>query len=103
MTTQLPVVRAGSALAMTAVLLNAVCAAIVALWPAEAISFANSWMHGVNLQLIQTTAPVTLLGFLSGSVGLAAISFVVGAVYSWVYNGLHKLGRAEESRQHAAR
>jgi hypothetical protein len=102
MTTQIPVVRTGSALAITAVLLNGACAAMIALWPAEAIGFANSWMHGVDLRPIQTTAPVTLLGFLAGSIGLAVVGFVVGSVYAWVYNGLHRLDRTQESRQHAA-
>jgi hypothetical protein len=54
MTTPLAVVRTGCALAITAVLLNGVCAALIALWPAESISFANAWMHGVDLQFVQT-------------------------------------------------
>lgn len=53
-------------------------------------------MHGVDLQLIRATAPLTLSGFLYGLIGLAAISFVVGVVYAWLYNGLHKLGRADK-------
>jgi len=103
MTTQLPVVRTASALAITAVLLNLVCAATVALWPAEAISLANSWMHGLDLQPIRATAPMSLGGFIAGSVTLAAVSFIVGSVYAWVYNGLHRLGRVETARQHAAK
>jgi hypothetical protein len=96
MTTRLAVVRTGSALAITAILLNGVCAALIALWPAESIRFANAWMHGVDLQLIQATAPLTLGGFAYGLIGLAAISFVVGAVYAWVYNWLNKIGRADK-------
>ena len=94
MTTKLPVVRTASALAITAVLLNGVCAAAVALWPDEAIGLANAWMHGVDLQLIRATASVSLGGFLAGSAGLAAVSFAVGAVYASVYNGLSRFGRA---------
>jgi hypothetical protein len=96
MMTRLAVVRTGSALAITAVLLNSLCAAAVAMRPAESISFANAWMHGVDLQLIRAAAPRTLGGFLYGLVGLAAISFLVGVVYAWVYNGLHRLDRAKE-------
>ena len=104
MTTQLSVVRTASALAITAVLLNLVCAAMVALWPAEAISLANSWMHGLDLEPIRATAPMSLGGFIAGSVALAAVSFVAGSVFAWVYNSLHKFGRAETTaRQHAAR
>jgi uncharacterized protein DUF5676 len=96
MTTPLAVARTGSELAIAAVLLNGVCAALIALWPAESISFANSWMHGVDLQLIRATAPLTLGGFFYGVIALAATSFVVGVAYAWVYNALHKLGRADE-------
>ena len=97
MRTPLAVVRTGCALAITAVLLNGVCAALVALWPAVSISFANAWMHGVDLQLIQVTAPLTLGRFFYGLICLAAISWVVGAVYASVYNRLHALGRAGEA------
>lgn len=97
MTTRLAVVRTGAALAITAVLLNGVCAALIALWPAESIGFANAWMHGVDLQLVRATEPLTLGGFFYGLIGLAAISFVVGVVYAWVYNQMHKLGRAGEA------
>lgn len=97
MTTRLAVVRTGFALAITAVLLNGVCAALIALWPAESISFANAWMHGVDLQLIRATAPLTLGGFFYGVIGLAAISFVVGVVYAWVYNALQRLSRGDEA------
>ena len=96
MTTRLAVARTGSALAITAVLLNGICAALIALWPAESISFSNAWMHGVDLQLIRATAPPTLGGFFYGLIALAAISFVVGVVYAWVYNALYRLGRADE-------
>jgi hypothetical protein len=84
MTTLLAVVRTGSALAITAVLLNGVCAALIALWPAESISFANAWMHGVDLQSIRATDSLTSGGFFYGLIGLAAISFVIGVVYAWV-------------------
>ena len=96
MTTRLALARTGSALGITAVLLNGVCAALIALWPEESISFANAWMHGVDLQLIRATESLTLGGFFYGLIGLAASSFVVGVVYAWVYNQLHKLGRADK-------
>lgn len=94
MTTKLPVLRTASALAITAVLLNAVCAAAVAWWPEGAISFANSWMHGLDLQPIRATASVSLGGFLAGSASLAAVSFAVGAAYAAVYNALRRTGAA---------
>jgi hypothetical protein len=97
MTTRLAVVRTGCALAIAASLLNGVCAALITLWPAESMSFANAWMHGVDLQLSRATEPLTLVGFFYGLIGLAVISFVIGVVYAWVYSQLHKLGRADEA------
>ncbi len=91
---RLTVLGTGLALAVTAALLNALCAAVVALWPVQAIAFANAWAHGLDLQLIRATAPMTLPGFLYGLIGIAAIGFVVGAVYAWVYNQVRNIGRA---------
>lgn len=90
---RLTVLGTGLALAVTAALLNSLRAAAVALWPAEAISFANAWTHGLDLQQISATAPLTCFAY--GLIGIAAIGFVVGVVYAWVYNQMHDVGRAQ--------
>ncbi len=89
------VLATGSAVAVTAAVLNSVCAAAVALWPEGSIAFANTWMHGVDLQMIKATAPSTLTAFLTGLIGMAVIGFVAGVVYAWVYNRVHGVGRAQ--------
>lgn len=89
------VLATGTAVAVTAALLNSLCAIAVALWPQESIGFANSWMHGLDLQMITATAPPTLTGFLRGPIGIAAIGFMTGVVYAWVYNRVHHIARAQ--------
>jgi hypothetical protein len=89
------VLATGTAVAVTAALLNSLCAVAVALWPEESIRFANSWMHGLDLQMIKATAPATLTAFLRGLIGIAAIGFITGVVYAWVYNRVHHVARAQ--------
>jgi 2TM family of unknown function (DUF5676) len=89
------VLTTGTAVAVTAALLNSLCAVGVALWPEESIRFANTWMHGLDLQMIKATAPPMLTGFLRGLIGIAAIGFITGVVYAWVYNQLHDFRRAQ--------
>jgi 2TM family of unknown function (DUF5676) len=88
------VLATGTAVAVTAALLNSLCAVAVALWPEESIRFANTWIHGLDLQMIKATAPLTLPAFLRGLIGIAAIGFITGVVYAWVYNRVHYVARA---------
>lgn len=92
---RLSVLATGSALAITMVVLNSLCAAAVVLWPAQSIGLVNAWMHGVDLQLIRATAPLTLARFLYGLLGIAAIGFLTGVVYAWTYNHVHDAFRAQ--------
>ena len=89
------VLATGTAVAVTAALLNSLCAVAVALWPEESIGFANSWMHGLDLQMIKATAPPTLTAFVCGLIGIAAIGFITGVVYAWVYNQVYDRRRAQ--------
>jgi hypothetical protein len=41
-------VRFGSALAVAAAVLYAVCALAVALWPDGTLDFFNAWFHGID-------------------------------------------------------
>ena len=74
---------------------NSLCAVAVALWPEESIGFANTWMHGLDLQMIKATAPPMFTTFLRGLIGIAVIGFMTGVVYAWVYNQVHDFGRAQ--------
>jgi hypothetical protein len=86
---KLNTVTVGLAFAGTAAALNVVCTVAVMLWPDGMIAFANSWAHGVDLKIIKATAPISAGGVIYGLMGLALVSFVVGAVFAWIYNALN--------------
>ena len=88
------VLATGTAVAITAALLNSLCAVAVAFWPEASIRFANTWMHGLDLQMIKATAPPTLTAFVCGLTGIAAIGFITGVVYAWVSNQVYDRRRA---------
>jgi len=83
---KLNVLGSGLALAITLVLLNSACAVLVGLWPQQAIAFANTWAHGLDLTPLMSETPMTFARFMYGLVGLSVIGFVIGAVYAWLYN-----------------
>ena len=90
---KLNVLGTGVALAVTLALLNAVCAVVVNLWPAQAIAFANAWMHGLDLRPLMSDLPLSLARFAYGLVGLSVIGFLIGTVYAWLYNRMRAIGR----------
>ena len=91
---KLSVLGSGLALAITLALLNSVCGVLVGLWPQQAIVFANTWAHGLDLRPLMSDAPMTLARFAYGLIGLSIIGFVIGAVYAWLYNRLCGVDRS---------
>lgn len=81
---RLTVLGTGLALAVTATLLSSLCVAVAAV--GQAFAFSIAWMRGSDLQLVRATSPMTLTQFLYGLIAIAAIGFVIGAAYAWVYN-----------------
>jgi hypothetical protein len=45
-------------------------------------------MHGLDLNTVRSSAPVTLGRVLYGIVGLAIIGLVAGFVFAWTYNAV---------------
>ena len=90
---KLNVLGSGLALAITLALLNSVCAILVNLWPQQAIAFANTWAHGLDLKPLMADSSLTVARFTYGLIGLAGIGFLIGAVYAWLYNRLRTVGR----------
>lgn len=81
----------GTALTITFVAVYALCAAAFAIAPAATIDFFNAWFHGLNLAGLQVGAkPFTFGVFLYGTVGIAAVAFVSGAVFAASYNLLRR-------------
>jgi hypothetical protein len=81
----------GAALAVTFVVVYALCAAAFAIAPTATIGFFNAWFHGLNLAGLQTGAkPFTFGVFLYGTTGIAAVAFVCGVVFATSYNLLRR-------------
>ena len=68
---KLNVLGSGLALAITLALLNSVCAISVNLWPQQAIAFANTWAHGLDLKPLMADSSLTVARFTYGLIGLA--------------------------------
>ena len=79
----------GGALAITLAVLYTICALAFALAPQATLEFFNAWFHGLNLTGMQGGAkPFTIGLFIYGLAGLAATSFVAGALFALVYGWL---------------
>ena len=76
----------GIALAITFAFLSGLCAATFALWPDATIDFFGAFMHGLDLKVIRSTAPLSLGGVLYGVIGLALAGFFAGVLCASVYN-----------------
>lgn len=77
----------GAALAITAAIAYAVCAAAFALWPEETLAFFNAWFHGVDLRALQPAVSTFTLGvFFYGLSSIVLTGFAMGVVYAVIYN-----------------
>ena len=83
----------GAALALAAVLLNALCALLVLLFPDGAIDFVNAWSHGLDLRPLKSARPATWGGFTYGLIGVALVGFVSGTVFAGSYKLLTRFWR----------
>lgn len=76
----------GLATAVTLVILNTLCAVVVALWPDAALRVVNSFAHGLDVQTLKSTEPLSPGKLLVGVASLAAIGFIAGTVFAWSHN-----------------
>lgn len=76
----------GLATAVTLAVLNALCAAAVAIWPDGVLAFFNSFAHGLDLSPLKSTQPFSLFRFICGLAGLVLVGFISGAIFAWTHN-----------------
>ena len=76
----------GLATALTFVVLNTLCAAVVALWPDATLSVVGSFAHGLDLRSVKSTDPMGIGRFFVGLISLGVIGFIAGAVFAWSHN-----------------
>ena len=76
----------GLATALTFVVLNTLCAAVVALWPDATLSVVGSFAHGLDLRSVKSTDPMGIGRFFVGLISLGVIGFIAGVVFAWSLN-----------------
>lgn len=76
----------GLAFGLTAGLVYVLCAALVALWPAQTVNFFSNWFHGIDLTKIYVVPQITFGNFITGFIGAVIAAYLVGAFYAVVYN-----------------
>lgn len=83
---KLSALTVGIALAITLELLSVLCAVAFALWPDATLDFFGAFMHGLDLNAVKSTSPLSLGRVLYGVIGLGIVGFVAGVVFASVYN-----------------
>jgi hypothetical protein len=76
----------GLAAALTFVVLNTLCAAVITLWPDAALNVVNSFAHGLDLRTVKSAEPMGIGRFFVGLISLGVIGFIAGTVFASAYN-----------------
>ena len=80
----------GIGLAVTLAFLSILCAIAFAVAPDATLNFFGAFMHGLDLNAVKSTAPLSLGRVLYGVIGLAIIGFIAGLVFAWTYNAVSR-------------
>ena len=83
-------IGAGFALAVTLILLSALCAVAFVLAPDATLDFFSAFMHGLDLKSVKSATPLSLGRVLYGVIGLSIIGFIAGFVFAWTYNIINR-------------
>jgi hypothetical protein len=83
---RLSILSAGIALGAALALMSMLCALAFALWPDATLDFFGAFMHGLDLDAVRSTAPMSPGRVLYGVVGLGIVGLVAGVVYASIYN-----------------
>ena len=78
--------RVGGAVALTAAIISLLCTAAVYLFPEGTIGFVNAWVHGLDLSILRSDKPWTLVGLAYGLFGVSLTGFLSGALFACCYN-----------------
>ena len=84
--------RTGVALAVTMAVSYTVCALLYAQWPQVGIRFLNALFHGLDFNLLAAPEPLTVSMFIVPLAVLSVWGFLVGTLFSWVEQCLHRNG-----------
>lgn len=80
----------GIGLAVTVAFLSILCAIAFAVAPDATVNFFGAFMHGLDLNAVRSSAPLSLGRVLYGVIGLAIVGFIAGLVFAWTYNAVSR-------------
>lgn len=83
---KLSIPSVGIALGVTLALTSMLCALAFAIWPNATLDFFGAFMHGLDLNAVRSTVPMSLGRVLYGVVGLGIVGLLAGVVYASIYN-----------------
>ncbi|MBI2549841.1 hypothetical protein HYV83_01515 [Candidatus Woesearchaeota archaeon] len=76
---------------ITAVVISAICAALVAVFPIGFVkSYGGAVFHGMNISAIMMRPQFTVFSLLLGFIYAFITGFVIGGVFAWAYNWAEK-------------
>lgn len=75
-----------NAAGVTVAVVYLVCALAFVFFPDGALLVAQTWIHGLDLSLIQSTSPRPPTDFIIGLLTAAAGSWLVGYLFAKAYN-----------------
>lgn len=78
-----------NALAVTTVIVYAVCRLLVSLFPDASFAIAQSWFHGIELSKLGAW-DLTMSSFILGIISSAVTAWVVGYIFIKVYRLFNK-------------
>lgn len=78
--------RVGSATALTTAVISVVCAVAVYLFPQGTVDFVNSWTHGLDLTMLRSDRPWTMVSLAYGLFNVTLSGFLFGVLFACCYN-----------------
>jgi hypothetical protein len=75
---------------VTFLILYVACSILVSLFPDGAVSFFNTWFHGLDLNLLRPPGgrPLTIAQFAMGATSVVVVAFPAGLVLAVTYDVL---------------
>lgn len=86
----------GAAFAVVIAVVYLACAIAVLLVPDGFLTFANNWVHGIDLTLIKRPAskPLSLNDWGAGFAAAIVAGFFAGVIYGWARNLFIRMSNA---------
>lgn len=84
--------KTGIALALTMAVSYIVCAVLYSLWPERGLDFLNALFHGLDFRKLETARAFRLSIIVYPLTVLVVWGFVVGSLFAFIHNFIHRAG-----------